>query len=171
MSVWNPWLKKDEEVLEKVQQRFVKMLTDVRGDTYEERLRSAGLITLRERRLRGDMIETFKTMRGVNRVNRDEWFRIQEEEHRPTRSNAMVVGGELERRRERIIGERVNLEVRRHFFSVRVEAIWNRLPEVVKAQRTVNGFKNQYDRWREKDLQLTGVEDRRQTQSETQDLL
>ena len=67
-------------------------------------------------------------------------------------------------RREVIVRERVNLEVRRNFFSVRVEAIWNKLPEEVKAQRTVNGFKNQYDRWREKNLQLTGVEDREQTQ-------
>ena len=99
MAVWSPWLKKDEEVLEKVQQRFVRMLLDVRGDIYEDRLRSAGLITLSERRLRGDMIETFKTMRGINRVNRDEWFKIQVgEEHRPTRSNTVVVGEVVERR-------------------------------------------------------------------------
>ena len=171
VSVWNPWLKKDEEVLEKVQRRFVKMLSDVKGDTYEERLRSAGLITLKERRIRGDMIETFKTMRGVNRVNRDEWFSIQmEEQHRPTRSNAVVVGEEVERRRELIVGERVNLEVRRNFFRVRVEAIWNKLPEAVKAQRTINGFKNQYNRWRKENLQPTGVEDRQRTQWEIQDL-
>ena len=82
------------------------------------------------------MIETFKTMRGVNRVNRDEWFRIQvEEEQRPTRSNTVVVGQELERRREVIVGQRAKLEVRRNFFTVRVEKEWNSLPETVKMQR------------------------------------
>ena len=50
------------------------------------------------------MIETFKTMRGINRVNRDEWFRIQvEEEFTPTRSNTVIVGGGLERKREVIV--------------------------------------------------------------------
>ena len=148
VAVWNPWLKKDEEVFEKVQQRFVRLLSDVRGDSYEEKLKAAGLITLSECRVRGNMIETFKTMRGVNHVNRDEWFSMQLEEHRPTRSNTAVVGEELERRKGVIIGQRAKLEVRSNFFTVRVEKEWNRLPEMVNAQRTVNGFKNAYDRWR-----------------------
>ena len=46
------------------------------------------------------MIETFKTMKGINRVRREEWFEIQEEEARPTRSNATVVDGEAVRRRD-----------------------------------------------------------------------
>ena len=50
VSVWNPWLQKDEDVLEKVQKRLVRMLSDVRAETYEERLRLAGLSLLRERR-------------------------------------------------------------------------------------------------------------------------
>ena len=149
------------------------MLSDVRGDSYEERLRSAGLTTLSERRIRGDMIETFKTMRGVNRVNRDEWFRLQvEEEHRPTRSNTVVVGEELERRKEVIIGQRAKLEVRRNFFTVRVEKEWNGLPETVKMQRTVNGFKNAYDRWRRRAPlapNMCGNGDQMQIQRETVD--
>ena len=156
VSVWNPWLRKDEEVLEKVQQRLVRMLSDVRGDTYEERLRSAGLTTLRERRIRGDMIETFKTMRGFNHVDRDEWFDILEGDTRPTRSNTVMVEGEPERRREVIVGGRANLEVRRNFFTVRVEKTWNKLPEEVKAQRTVNSFKNHYDKWRNKQQTMDG---------------
>ena len=137
------------------------MLSDVRGDTYEDRLRSAGLITLIERRLRGDMIETFKTMRGINRVNRDEWFRIQVgEEHRPTRSNTVVVGEAVERRREVIVRERTNLEVRRNFFTVRVEKTWNAMPETLKAQWTVNIFKNEYDSWRKRAITINRTEDK-----------
>ena len=146
-------MRKDEEVLEKVQQRFVRMLSDVRGDTYEEKLKSIGMTTLAERRVRGDMIETFKTMKGFNRVKREEWFKIQEEgQHRPTRLNTIIVDGEPERRREVIVGTRAQVEVRKNFFTVRVEKAWNELPESVKAQRTINGFKNHYDRWREQSL-------------------
>ena len=109
-----------------------------------------GLTTLRERRERGDMIETFKTMRGFNRVERDNWFTIQEvAEHRSTRLNTIRVEGKEERKMEVIVGARANLDVRKNFFSLRVENKWNKLPEVVKEQRNVNGFKNHYDRWRE----------------------
>ena len=149
VAVWSPWLKKDEEVMEKVQQRFVRLLSDVGGDTYEDKLQLVGLTTLSERRIRGDMIETFKTMRGINRVKREEWFQIQvEEEHRPTRSNTVLVGNQMERKMEVVIAERARLEVRRNFFMARVEREWNSLPETVKGQRSVNGFKNAYDRWR-----------------------
>ena len=35
----SPWLEKDVEALEKVQKRMVRMLSDVRGETYEEKLK------------------------------------------------------------------------------------------------------------------------------------
>ena len=150
VAVWSPWMRKDEEVLERVQQRFIRMLSDVKGTTYEEKLKDVGLTTLSERRVRGDMIETFKVMRGFNRVERDDWFSIQEESgHRPTRLNSFIVGGKQERKMEVIVGKRAQLDVRKNFFTLRVEKDWNKLPESVKAQRSVNGFKNHYDRWRE----------------------
>ena len=71
-----------------------------------------------------------------------------------------------------IIGQRAKLEVRRNFFTVRVEKEWNSLPEVVKAQRTVNGFKNAYDRWRRRaplTPNMCGNGDQVQIQQETVD--
>ena len=63
------------------------------------------------------------------------------------------------RKREVMVVERVNLEVRRHFFMVRVGKAWNELPEEVKGQKSVNGFKNQYDRWRNKKLLRREIEE------------
>ena len=57
-------------------------------------------------------------------------------------SNVIIIVDELAKRREVIIAERAKLEVRRNFFMVRVEREWNSLPETVKGQRSVNGFKN-----------------------------
>ena len=61
--------------------------------------------------------------------------------------NTIIVEGKEERKMEVIVGARANLDVRKNFFSLRVENKWNKLPEVVKAQQNVNGFKNHYDRW------------------------
>ena len=65
VAAWSPWLKRDEDELEKVQKRLVRALSDVRGDNYEEKLRQAGLTTLKRRRERGDLIETYKVLSGV----------------------------------------------------------------------------------------------------------
>ena len=75
---WSPWLEGDKEELEKVQHRLVQMISDKKGETYEERLKSVGLTTLTERRRRGDIIETFKTMKGFNRVNKNNWFQFRD---------------------------------------------------------------------------------------------
>ena len=65
--IWSPWMDADCEVLERVQRRAVKMMCNVKGDTYEEKLKDAELKLLRERRLRGDMIEVLKVVRGINK--------------------------------------------------------------------------------------------------------
>ena len=147
VAAWSPWYVTDMKAMEKVQERMVKMLSNVRG-TYEERLTATGLTTLEERRTRGDLIETFKTLKGFNKVEKEEWFKEVGHEARPTRANTIITGGG-EKRKELILQqERARLDVRKHFFTVRVVKKWNELPEEVKNQTSINGFKNSYDRWR-----------------------
>ena len=55
---WAPWMEKNHEALEKVQKRMVRMLSDVRGETTRKSLRAIEMTMLRDRRIRGDMIET-----------------------------------------------------------------------------------------------------------------
>ena len=45
---------------------------------------------LKERRLRGDMIEVFKVLKGVNKVKVEEWFDIVEDGQRRTRQNTVM---------------------------------------------------------------------------------
>ena len=98
------------------------MVSDITGESYDDKLQAAGLTT-RERRERVDMIETFKTMSGINRVERDGWFRVQEEEEeeivQATRFNTMVVSREAVRRKKILKPERANLHIRRQFFTAR----------------------------------------------------
>ena len=148
ISAWNPWLAGDAKLLEKVQERLIRLLSDVKGNTYEERVKDAGLTTLGDRRKRGDLIETFKVLNGFSRVNKDEWFKIVPDEARPTRRTASVTDVGVEERRKNVLEqEGARLEVRRNFFNVRVPKEWNSLPDKVKESPTVNSFKNSYDRW------------------------
>ena len=134
--------------MESVQKRFIKLLSDKRGRTYEERLENAGLTTLRERRERGDLIEAYKVITGINRVDKKDWFHFRnEEEARSTRATTTITT-EGEIRKENVLFmEHVRLEIRKNSFNVRVIRKWNSLPEEVKSVKSLNAFKNAYDAW------------------------
>ena len=54
---------------EGVQRRATKMIPSFRNLPYEERLKRLGMFSLRCRRLKGDMMEMFKMIRGIDEVN------------------------------------------------------------------------------------------------------
>jgi len=59
-SVWTPYRKDDIKDLEKVQKKATRLLPELKRFKYCDRLKACKLPTLHYRRLRGDMIETFK---------------------------------------------------------------------------------------------------------------
>ena len=65
---------KDADMLEGVQKRATKMIPSLRNLPYEERLKRLGMFSLRRRRLRGDMIEMFKMIQGIDKVNLGKLF-------------------------------------------------------------------------------------------------
>ncbi len=67
--IWSPRLKKDIEIVERVQQRATKLVPGLRNIPYHERLIKLGLPTLSYRRLRFDMIQVFKLLCGYDFVN------------------------------------------------------------------------------------------------------
>ena len=106
-----------------MQRHLVRLLLDVRGGSYEEKLRDAGLTTLRERRERGDLIEVFKTLRKFNDIDAKRWFHVVGEDARPLRSNTRM-GAEGEERRENVLEvERCNLEIRKNFCDTSSEVM------------------------------------------------
>ena len=67
---WSPYYKKDIGSLEAVQRRITKMIQGLRNLPYKDRLKRFNLHSL-ERRARGDMIEVFKWVKGINKGNID----------------------------------------------------------------------------------------------------
>ena len=74
MQAWNPYLRKDIELLEKIQRRATKLIPGLKDLRYEER----GLTTLETRRLRGDQIEVFKILNRYENIDSNIFFKIKE---------------------------------------------------------------------------------------------
>jgi hypothetical protein len=81
VQAWAPHLQKDIRCLEKVQRRATKMVTGLRNKSYEQRLQKLRLTTLQQRRLRGDLIETYKIMTGKEDIDRNQFFQLAPTEH------------------------------------------------------------------------------------------
>ena len=74
VQAWRPYLVKDIELMEKVQKRMTRMLPDLQNMSYPERLKILVLTTLESRRLRGDLIEVFKMVKGFDNIDRNIFF-------------------------------------------------------------------------------------------------
>ena len=65
VQVWSPYSRKDINTLERIQMRATKLVPELRHLTYNKRLHRLDLTTLEKRRLRGELIETYKILSGT----------------------------------------------------------------------------------------------------------
>jgi len=117
IQVWSPYLKKDFESLERVQRRATKPVGSLKNKPYEERLKALQLITLEKRRLRGYLIVTYKIINNKENIDLAQFFHIAD------------TGHDLIGHRLKLSQSRNASRVRRMFFSQRVVADRNRLPQ------------------------------------------
>ena len=87
-----------------------------------------------DRRVRGDMITTFRIMTGMDKVDPGLFFdMVADGEGLRTRRGTGVIN---------IRGSNNRLDIRRNSFSHRVVNTWNSLPDSLKGVGTVLAFKN-----------------------------
>ena len=63
---WSLYYRMDIDKLEAVQRRMTKMIQRIRNLTYKDRLKHFNLHSLERRRVRGDLIEVFKWVKGFH---------------------------------------------------------------------------------------------------------
>ena len=134
VQVWSPYQIGDIQTLEKVQRRETKLVYGIAKYSYEERLNYLGLTTLQMRRIRGDLIETYKLLTGKEKVGYEQFFRLAGASHGLRGHSLKLFAG------------RSRTELRRNFFSNRVVKSWNSLSQSAVDASTVNGFKNRLDK-------------------------
>ena len=72
------YLRKDIDMVEKIQRRATKLIPGLRDLRCEERLKECGLTTLETRRLRGDQIEVFNIINGYEKFDCTIFYEIKE---------------------------------------------------------------------------------------------
>ena len=139
VQAWSPYQVNDIKSLEKIQRRATKLVPSLRNKPYHDRLEELNLYPLEVRRLRGDMIEVFKILHGLEDINPDNLFIMSH--------NTDTRGHQF-----KIFKKRMNkgLNIRKNFFSQRVVNAWNALPQEVVNAKSTNQFKSKIDQfWKE----------------------
>ena len=111
-------------------------MSDIRG-SYAEGLAQLQLTTLEERRTRGDAIEVYKYLKGFLDVEKESIFKINNTTEPKTCHQLSFMPLEI---------PKASLDLRKNFFSIRGSKTWNNLPSSVRDSKSVNSFKNAYDR-------------------------
>ena len=114
---------------EQVQRRATKLVSELKHLPYEQR--HLRLPSLYHRQKRGNMIQTFKIIKGIDRIDTSNCFEF---------SRSFTRGHKYKLQKKSC-----RLDVRKYFFSNRVVNDWNSLPNNVVDSETVNQFKDRLD--------------------------
>ena len=150
VPVWSPFRKKDIDELEKVQKRALKIPHQLKKlGSYEERLTRIGLTNLEKRRKRGDLIQLYKILNGLDIVDQKCFPKSAPSLNilgpaGATRGNSMKLFRQTFKSKKRNDFAHFT-SVRDHFFSNRIVGVWNELPESVIRAPSLNSFKARLD--------------------------
>ena len=131
MCAWRPHYVKDIKLLEGVQRRATKLISELSGLSYNERLKKVNLTTLETRRVRGDLIEVYKIFHGLTDLNSNDFFILSK--------------NELRGHQFKLFKPRVFSDIGKYSFVNRIVDKWNSLPVDVVSAGSLNIFKNKID--------------------------
>jgi hypothetical protein len=127
--VFSPYLLRDIRQIERVLRSYSKRIPGLRYLPYASRLKRLGLCSLEEGRIRADLILTFRILKGLTDLPREDFFEFSH--LTATRGNSLKLKIPLAR-----------LDPSHHSFTRRVPAIWNALPDNVVTAPSIASFKS-----------------------------
>ena len=130
--IWSPLFKRQSLQIESIQRRATKLVPECRNMSYDQRLRYLKLYSLKGRRERGDLIQTYKIFQGIDDLNPSNIFSLA------TYTGTRNQGNKLRLRH-------CKTDIRKLSFSHRVVEKWNTMPREIKEAPSVNAFKNRLD--------------------------
>ena len=115
VQAWCRHLVKDVELLENVRRWFTKLIDGMYGLSYEQCLLELDMTSLQVRRMRGDLIQVFKMVKGIDNVCLNDFF---------TMCNTNLRRHDLKFYKQRFLSNTGKIS-----FTSRVVDAWNRLPD------------------------------------------
>ena len=116
-----------------MQRRATKILPELRECTYEERMRILNLPSLKYRRYRGDLIQTFKILNKVDDLRVEDFFTLNN--NTITRDSDIKLGIKY-----------CSTNTKKFCFSNRCAKYWNSLSPLTRRAENLNQFKNLLDK-------------------------
>ena len=138
VQFWSPYHRMDINRLESIQRRMTKMIHGIRNLNYKDRLKRLQLHSLERRRVRGDLIEVFKWIKGFNKGDINKVLLVS------TSNRTISNGYKLEKFRFR-------KEIGKNWFTNRVVDEWNRLSGHVVSAKSIDCFKKRLDEFMDRD--------------------
>jgi len=132
-SVWAPHLKRQSIALERVQRRAARLLPELKCISYDERLRCLNLFSLKYRRYRGDLIQTFKIVNHIDDLSTNDFYDFNI-------SNSITRHADIN-----FYINHCNTNTARFNFSNRTAHYWNALSINTKTALTLKHFKIHLD--------------------------
>ena len=127
-QAWHPKLKRDVNLLEKVQRRFTKAIKGLRDLTYVERLRELQALTIANRMIYADMVFIHKCLHGKVNVAASDLGLF------PRSSNTRADG-------RRLIQRHTDCRTS-NLFCFRAVSVWNKLPIHIVSCNSIPVFKH-----------------------------
>lgn len=127
---WSPRLERDKNLIERVLRRATKCIPGFRDLDYETRLRTLKIPSMSYRRIRGDLIETYKYTHGFYDCKN------------PFELNTQ---GQTRGHQYKLKKHSCKTNIRQCFFTNRVIDTWNALDKSIVDAPTMNTFKNRLD--------------------------
>ena len=142
-QAWAPYKKKHIDMLENVQRRATRLVPGLSELPYSDRLKALKLPSLAYRRIRGDMIETYKILQEKYDFQPTELFTRRSE----------INSDNTRGHNHMIFKKRAHLNVKKYSFTFRVVDLWNGLPPYVVSAKTVRAFEGKLDKhWSKQDI-------------------
>ena len=117
-----------------MQRRATRLIYSLHDLPYYDNLERLKLTTLVTKRVRGDLIEVFKIIKGFEEVDSNIFFKIT--------SSTNLRGYSI-----KLYKHHLRLDTRKYFFSQIIIDMWNKRDTDVIACRTVSSFKKHLDNY------------------------